>query len=305
MTDDEVYYFLGKRKIESITKSNTAVPYEKIKLWRTYDINNREFVINLAKQHLKPILPAEQEIIPRKEWDLEGLYGATEKQLLHPHFDRMIEHFARFYTPRHNIAVISLCASTKPYRENPYINWYWEKSKDFADYFIISNPGMIPIEYDNYYPYRYYGWPEYEETPEIKELYLNTIKKRLEIWFNLFYGEYTNIISIIRPGESSDAFYQSNLSSANKHFLFEQSYIDEMNKTYLDRFNGNTGLMKSRLLWLKPTKDRFCEILSKITGKIINSNTIKPKVEYGIGNYKEMKDGKYILTEKGWRKIKI
>jgi predicted RNA-binding protein len=45
---------------------------------------------------------------------------------------------------------------------------------------VLSSPGVIPYEYTDFYPFNKYDWPEWEETPEVKEKYIEVTQKRVE-----------------------------------------------------------------------------------------------------------------------------
>jgi len=222
---------------------------------------SREEIIEWGKKKLAPLLPQAEEIISRDQWDLSGLKGATDKQLLHPHYVTMQKYFLNGnYQPKHNIAVLMLCANKKPYRDNFLIKRFYMLSKNTADFYILSNPGIIPIEYDNYYPFRWYEWNEKEEIPEIKQLYTEELRKRIEIWFNHF-NNYKKIISIIRPGETHTAYLQSNIPQ-QKEDIFSENNMELLEQEYLiPIFRNNRGLFKTRLLNLKRVKEIFIKTL--------------------------------------------
>ena len=261
-TDEELLYKLSNNVLSFRMNSPQKALYNYDKKWgKTFQELTREDIVSWGSKHLCKILEEEKEIIPRKDWDLQGMKGATSLQLLHPHFSIMKQYFFENFQPSSTTAVVMLCANKKPYSYNATIKQYYNLSKSHnADFFILSNPGVIPIAYDNYYPFRWYEWNEYEETPEIKELYYNTTKERIEEWFNKF-SQYKKIISVIRPGETSQAFETSNIPQ-EKRFVFSKENIKSIQDVYLPKFK-TTGLLKTRMLSLSLTKECFIKCLEQ------------------------------------------
>ncbi|MCK9543661.1 MAG: DUF5591 domain-containing protein [Novosphingobium sp.] len=256
-TDDELISFCAKKIIGHRKKRKalfTSPFYQK-------DHTDDE-VLEWGKKNLAPILEEGEEVIKRKDWDLQGLVGASEKQLLHPHFEVMKNYFFSNYNPQHDVAVVMLCANKKPYRTNFVINSYYKLATGKADFFILSNPGVIPAEYDNYYPFRWYEWPEDQETKEIKQLYTDVTKQRIEEWFNHF--PYKKILCAVRPGETLTSFNDSNIPQ-EKYSLFEGDNWERLKIEALEaKFKGNVGLFKTRLLNLTLTHELFTQTLNKI-----------------------------------------
>lgn len=256
LSDDDLIFGLANNII-SHRKRNIAMFKTE---FYTRDLS-REDIVEWGKKKLAPLLSSAEEIIPRDQWDLLGLKGATDKQLLHPHYVIMRDYFlSGNYQPKHDTAVLMLCANKKPYRGNFLINRFYNLSKDTADFYILSNPGVIPIEYDNHYPFRWYEWNELEETPEIKQLYTEELQKRIETWFNHFNG-YKRVVSVIRPGETHTAYLQSNIPQ-QKDDVFSQHNMELLEQEYLiPVFKNNRGLFKTRLLNLKRVKEIFINTL--------------------------------------------
>jgi predicted RNA-binding protein len=205
-----------------------------------------------------------KEIIDKERWDLEGLQGATENQLLHPHFEEAKNWFFNNYKPKSNIAVLTLCSETKPYHNSINLKHSYKICKVFnVDHIVVSNPGLIPIEYDSLYPFMYYNWPEKDETKELKELYTKVLRERIEEWFNYF-SEYEYIISYVRFGETRDAINSLNIPQ-KIYDCFNEENIEKLKQHYPNV--KNPGMFKQRLITYPLSRYFLINKLEEITGK--------------------------------------
>ena len=64
---------------------------------------------------------------------------------------------------------------------------------------VISNAGIIPYEFANFYPFDSYDWNPYVETTEIKEKYIQVTVERLIAFFNKHSITYKGFISYLTP----------------------------------------------------------------------------------------------------------
>jgi len=131
-----------------------------------------------------PIYKDKDEFIKRKDWKLEELKGATRLNLLHPHYEFWQNYFLNEKEYKQKVALFMLCGHGKPYRRGAAHRVILNLLKrynleDSVKLFIVSNPGIVDIEYDNYYPFRWYEWPYNNEPEEIKKLYEDVTKERI------------------------------------------------------------------------------------------------------------------------------
>lgn len=259
--EDSIYYYLGCSYLINKLMSSITIPFNN-EYYKEILFSDKNKIIEWSKKEIFPILKEEKEIIKRENWNFKELQGATEKQLYNNDFDIIRNYLIQNFKPNSKVAILSLCSFKKPYSQQKVIKYYVNltKQKGF-DYFVLSNPGIIPIDYDNYYPFRYYNWNEAEETEEIKIKYEQFLQNRIEEWFNKF-KEYTDIISIVRPGESYDALNKANIKQ-NKHLIFSEDFIQQINHNYLEKFKGNKGVLKARMMVLKDTSNKFINILNQ------------------------------------------
>lgn len=113
--------------------------------------------------------------------------GATKKELVHPFYNVWQDYFARFYErpEKNDIALFIPCAYRKPYFHSKLHKAIFSaidklKIRPRLHLIAISSPGVIPYEFVDHYPFNKYDWPEWEETREIKKLYIKVNQKRIE-----------------------------------------------------------------------------------------------------------------------------
>ncbi|MFZ3077203.1 MAG: DUF5591 domain-containing protein, partial [Candidatus Aenigmatarchaeota archaeon] len=150
------------------------------------DFNNFSFVPKFSRE--------KQEIIK----------GASEKELLHPHFEVWHDYICRFYeVPKEKKAVLFLpCTFTKPYYNSTFhreIAKIVGNKKDIH-LVVLSSPGMIPYEFANKYPFNSYDWPEWDETPELKKKYIAVTEKRIENYLSVH--KYEKCFCFLKPSET-------------------------------------------------------------------------------------------------------
>jgi hypothetical protein len=117
----------------------------------------------------------------------EKLSGVGEEYLTHPHFEVWQDYLARWYErPKEKDTVIFLpCSHQKPYSESQThrgIILLLEEAglRNRLHEVMLSNAGVIPREFENYYPFNAYDWDESLETEEIKTRYIQVTARRIK-----------------------------------------------------------------------------------------------------------------------------
>jgi len=125
----------------------------------------------------------------------EGLIG--EGVLLeNPLIDELCKKMREEYEPQHKYAIFSLCTSTRPYLNSPKWSAFYKNFGESCDLVICSNGGIIPIEYQNCYPFKAYdahGDSAYDE------LYKEKFKDRLDKFLALHAHKWDKIILSFLP----------------------------------------------------------------------------------------------------------
>ena len=155
-SDNAILYRMGKYRLSYFPPDRAK---SVIKRFRINKQDPRPGLIRYMKYDTVPIMPDKDEIIHRKDWHLNSLVGETEGQLLHPDYYKLNKHIVTNHKRHHDTLTIFQCSSKKPYTENRMLKSdYFSIYKDYTDFACISNPGIIPIEFCSYYPYRYDEW---------------------------------------------------------------------------------------------------------------------------------------------------
>ena len=139
-----------------------------------------------------------------------ALKGASKKELLHPYFEVWQDYIVRFYKPNkdRNILLFVPCAFRKPYSRSRLHRAITSTLKRVPNYekiheVVVSNPGFIPFELSNNYPFNKYDWPEWEESPAIKKLYVKVIQERTENYLKAHKKNYKKFYCYLKPGSES------------------------------------------------------------------------------------------------------
>jgi len=272
-TDDAVYYLLGKHIWDYLThfKKGEKDKRAQANYRKKYGINDdnpRAGLIKFAKHELYPIEDDKDEIIHRSRWDLKGICGETKKQIDHPHFKEMRDWFFEHYKPKHDILVIFPCANKKPYFENHLYKWFIERYSPVCDFAYVSNPGIIPNEYANYYPYRYYEWeerhedhkPNSDEQGPLMDYYDAVLQERFVEWVKHF--KYKRVL-VCCPNPyvenfALDAKAENDEGLAKRiTILTDLAFRNTMMKKYDSIYHGNVGMLYTRMLNLQEFKQHF------------------------------------------------
>jgi radical SAM enzyme (TIGR01210 family) len=145
------------------------------------------------------------------EYRQSNFVGAKEENLENGYFYVWQDYLQRFYKvpAGKQYALFLPCAFRKPYSSSKTHRAIIERLQGLQKYsaihqLMVSNPGVIPREFEGKWPFQNYDWPEWEETPELMEKYINVTKERLVAYLKS--KEYTKVFCYFRPdAESFDA----------------------------------------------------------------------------------------------------
>lgn len=138
----------------------------------------------------------------------DRLIGVGHDYLVHPYFNVWQDYFIRFYKRPvdKSIALFLPCSKRKPYYKSRTHKTIRRMITGFPFYkkihiIVISNPGVIPVEFSGKYPFNSYDWDEKNETKKIKEEYLKVTEERVINYLRAH--EYEHYLSYFKPDSES------------------------------------------------------------------------------------------------------
>lgn len=165
---------------------------EIFKLWLSGEWNfltKAEFEKITEKFKDNPMIELDAEtfkFVPKFPDELkENLRGVGEQFLTHPHYEVWQDYICRWFEVKKDVVLFLPCSHKKPYSESEThksIIKILDKLKIYkkVHQVMLSSAGVVPREFENYYPFTDYDWDERQETPEIKARYIEVTKNRLK-----------------------------------------------------------------------------------------------------------------------------
>lgn len=265
-SDNSIYYKIGLHKwhwAEHFKSRFNAIN-------RKYNIHGshkRAGIIAYAKDVCTKILPSSQEIISRDKWDLDGLIGETEYQLMHPHYWTLTSWILKTHKRKCDVLTIFECSNSKPYvvsriREKLFLNKY----RAFSDMACISNPGIIPLEHSQYYPYRYDEWDHFAEKPDIAKKYTWVCAARFLAYVKkLGYKHVVVMMQTPYTQEWAQMLYDNNIEGCKDwlHIVNDPAFDKKILAKYKSKYNNAAGLTHMRMLQFPETIDRYRMLLKQ------------------------------------------
>lgn len=197
-------------------------------------LSKREFFSVVNKYNHKQIeMDVETfKFIPRFR-DMKVLNGVGEEFLTHPYFEVWQDYLQRGYEkPQQKNAVLFLpCSAKKPYSESEthrkilnVLNKLNKKTYLSIHQVMISNPGVIPREFENFYPFNTYNWDERLENKFIKKRYVEVTSERIKRYLQS--QKYDKIFCFLKYTESYEALKLAcaSLNLNFKNLLNESTY---------------------------------------------------------------------------------
>ncbi len=161
-------------------------------VWRPLSRKEFEEWVGKWKDHPKIEVDYENlKFVPKFPNSVIRMYrkkirGAKIDNLVNPVYEAWFDYIVRIYEPPKDkdILLFLPCAFRKPYRRSKTHKAIARSISGFQIFkrihrVVVSNPGIIPWEFQDYWPFNAYDWPEWEETLGIQELYYKVTKKRV------------------------------------------------------------------------------------------------------------------------------
>ena len=256
-TDDEIYLYWGMKERGIRDK---VLNLGKRKFWENCNFTEQDF-INYAKEHCDPILPDEEEFIPRKYWaPIDELIGENLGVLYHPVWGLTRMTIYENFIPHSDTLLIQDCSNRKPYLHNA--NYDIAKKLMYGGFcdVAVCSCEVTPLPLTIYYPHRMYDWAHTKESSFIEnalnEFNIDRIL-HLVAKFN-----YKRIIFLTRPyNENGDEHPRvTAIKNAYKNSDIEviNIYDEELTQKQL-KITKRFGMLKMR--YCRFARDKLYEIL--------------------------------------------
>lgn len=263
-SDAAIYYKIGKYRWNwGANKSRHEALMKKYNISKS---DPRPGLIRYAKDTSAPILPDKDEVIHRKDWDLDSLNGETELQLLHPDYWTLAQFEYKDFKRKRDILTIFECSNVKPYSYKSSFRKVWQKYALWTDFACMSNPGVIPMEYSHFFPTRFDEWDHFAENDDIADKYVKVNMARF-----LHYVKkmgYKHVLVVMQHPHTQklfDELLKLGTDGAKDwlHIVTDSHFHSENRRKNLHKFNGSEGLLISRTMNLPYTFKSFERELMK------------------------------------------
>jgi len=167
------------------------------------------------------------------------LAGVGEDYLTHPYFEVWHDYILRWYQPPEDKKLLFLpCSYTKPYSRSRTHKSIIEALKaggvrGRVHEVMVSNAGVIPREFEDYYPFNDYDWDEKQETPEIQARYIEVTSERIRNYLSVHGKSYKQIYYYLKPAsQSAQALRQAagELGFKAYNLLSDEAYTEVKDK---------------------------------------------------------------------------
>ena len=223
-------------------------------------LSEEEFYERTKKHKKVQLEPSNYAFIPSfLESKRSNLRGVGVEFIDHPHFNVWQDYISRIYKkPDKDIALFLPCSKKKPYynsrthkairRTITGFDWYKK-----LHIIVISNPGVIPIEFADKYPFNAYDWNERYETKAIMKQYIKINTERVKKYLQRH--KYKKVLSYFKPESESGLC----LENACKELKIKLVKLVNL-KTY-SKFKDKQNPLIHPLL-LRAFKDKIAKVLA-------------------------------------------
>jgi len=264
-SDDSIYYRIARNiwnwKIKT-AKSDSI--FNTIKKYNIKKSDPRPGLISWFKDNYPAIPDKSMEVIPRSKWDLDGLVGQTENQIMHPHYDDIVRYHCTYPDKRHDVLIIFECSNKKPYNDDsskiPYLRIF-DDCCDFAN----ADYGLIPYAFCELYPYRYDEWDHYSEGEYGSWWYREVSKINFKIFMDAWgYKRAIVVMQNPHPRQFLKEIKENNLFGWGDKldFVTDDEFDKEIKRKHSSEF-GSNGLIITRMLRLPETNLKTCKLVKK------------------------------------------
>lgn len=198
------------------------------------------------------------------------LVGVGREYVLHPYFNIWQEYLSRFYEVPEGkkFALFLPCSFRKPYSQSKTHHEILKRLTELRQYplihqIMISNPGIIPREFEGKYPFAHYDWQEWLETPQIKKEYIQATQNRIEDYLTAH--KYAAVFSYMKP--TSESFIALKGACAKMKIklvsCMDEKLFSELQKKEQGLIKADDTNMHENLLIERRMLDGMVDVLRK------------------------------------------
>ena len=164
----------------------------------------------------------DDRLIPQSEWMPIETMNSDLKILENDLFDRVFDKILEVHKPKKKIAFLSLCTSTRPYSNSQKYKKFKKLFGESVEFVVVSNGGIIPIEYETSYPFMEYDGGGFD--PNIKERFQIAMEHRLRRFFENF-NYYDFVLANFRPNLRTTPVAKKVLSELKRRSIIKDYAI--------------------------------------------------------------------------------
>jgi predicted RNA-binding protein len=195
-----------------------------------------------------------EDLISKDKWvDESEIQGNSSLILKSTIMNEAFEQILKLHCPKHKVALVSVCTSTRPYSKSLKWKKFKELFSDNADLIISSYGGIIPIEFEECYPYMTY---DTNRPSGIDNLYIDILYERLIKFFTTHHYDY--IIFNYRPS-----------NRASNDIKVAEKFIQIFNQSECFILPSLNTYNKARQNKFKPYGGHYPDISTEVINEII------------------------------------
>ena len=207
------------------------------------------------------------QIIPVKDWDWDGLIGTSENQLLHHHYNDIVNYHLTYPEPQHKILILFECSNAKPYNKVHHLKWYMRTLQNHCD-FGLADYGIIPMSYTEMYPYNADEWDHYKEGEYMYPLYNWVSEENFNMVMDKW--KYEKVLVVMQNPHPRHWLEELAKKDDRIVMVTDKKFDEMMKKKYYPVFHS-TGIICTRTMILYDTRlallNKLIPIVRKIEGK--------------------------------------
>ena len=271
-SDNSILYQLAKNIWNWQVKRARKNCESAMKKYNISKNDPRSGLLRWFKDNFPPIPDPSKEIIPRDQWDIDGIIGQTENQIMHPHYDEIVKYHCKHPDKRHDILLIFECSNKKPYNDVASNRRYLRIFGRYCD-FANADYGLIPYAYCELYPYRYDEWDHYSEGEYGSWWYREVSKINFKIFMDAWgYKRAVVVMQNPHPRMFLKQIKEDNLFGwgDKMEFVTDDKFDKMMHDKYRSTF-GSGGLVVTRMMNLPETITKTAKLVKDAVEKLHGS----------------------------------